>query len=715
MTDTIAKDRDARLAFLGLSDQSRSDLRAAWSLVRPHLPSLIDGFYAHITRNPDLVAILDKGPEIPVLKTKQAEHWEILFSGSFDGDFFERAKRIGDAHALIGLDPRYYIAGYTFFLQRVQEVLIRGKHKPESMTRQLNAITSAIMLDMDLAISAYNTKGEVEKVKEQSLAVVEMLEREIQMTVEDVAAQAAHMSEMSRSLKDAAQALTQLVGEVRDASNEASENVGAVAAATEELNASSAEIARQVSGSVQVTAKASDEAQEAQALVEGLSAAAQKISGVVDLINTIATQTKMLALNATIEAARAGDAGKGFAVVASEVKSLANQTEQAVKDVNDQVGGVRSATGKANQAITSIAKKINEVDDMSGSIAAAIEEQNAATGEIGRSADQASSATGHAAGSIQDVAQQVQQSEVTATKVDDLAELVSKSILDMRRRLVIVVRSSFTGNRRTEDRLAAVEAVRLQLGGKTFDGFIADLSQRGCMVLPSDPKIDLPKVDQAILIMKDGLSFSLAVMGMTETGIHCRFQTIDKAQSDRVRKIMTEAQAQNDRYSNLCQTAANQAAAALQSALDQRRIAVEDLFDAQYAPVHGSDPLQFTTRYSELTDSLFPAIQDRTLAADPAIRMVCATDRNGYIPTHNAAFSKPQRPGETEWNLANSRNRRIFDDRPGLVAATNQRPMLVQTYPRVLDSGHMELLKEIDCPIRINDRLWGNMRLAFLP
>jgi methyl-accepting chemotaxis protein len=715
MTDSIARDRDARLSFLGITESSRTDLRAAWAIVRPNLPKLIDGFYTHITQNPALVAILNKGPGIDILKKKQAEHWEILFSGSFDGDFFARAKRIGDAHALIELDPRYYISGYTYFLQRVQDYLIKGKRKPDEVVRQLNAVTSAIMLDMDLAISAYNTKGEVEKVKHQTLAVVEMLEREIQMTVEDVAAQAAHMSEMSRSLREAAEALADAVVVVRDASTDASENVNAVAAATEELNASSAEIARQVNGSVDITATASAQAREAQGMVEGLSTAAQKISGVVDLINTIAAQTKLLALNATIEAARAGDAGKGFAVVANEVKSLANQTERAVKEVNDQVGGVRSATASASGAITSIARKIGEVDDMSGSIAAAIDEQNAATAEIGRAAGQASGATGNAATSIAEISDQVQRSELAANKVDDLAELVSKSVLDMRRRLVIVVRNSFAGNRRAEERLPAVEGVRLHLGGKTFDAYIADISRRGCMLLLGDPKLEAPKAEQGSMIMKEGLEIALGIMGITQTGIHCRFLRMDDTRDARVRKIMNEGKAQNDRYAELCQDAAGKAAAALQGAADQGRIPFKDLFDAEYEPIHGTDPLQFTTKYLALTDVLFPPIQDGVLARDSVIRLVAATDRNGYIPTHNAQYSKPQRPGDREWNLANCRNRRIFDDRAGLVAATNQLPVIIQTYPRMVDSTTMELLKEVDCPIRLGDRLWGNMRLAFKP
>ncbi len=181
---------------------------------------------------------------------------------------------------------------------------------------------------------------------------------------------------------DAITSVNHQAASAASASTQTSSNVQAVASGSEELAASVEEISRQVARALAISTKAVDEAQKTNAIVSGLSSAAQRIGDVVELINTIAAQTNLLALNATIEAARAGEAGKGFAVVAAEVKNLATQTSKATEEIGAQIGAVQSTTTDAVGAIEMIASTIGQINDISASIASAVEEQSAVTRDM---------------------------------------------------------------------------------------------------------------------------------------------------------------------------------------------------------------------------------------------------------------------------------------------------------------------------------------------
>ena len=107
-----------------------------------------------------------------------------------------------------------------------------------------------------------------------------------------------------------------------------------------------------------------------------------KISDIIGVIDEIARQTNLLALNAAVEAARAGEAGRGFAVVASEVRSLAQRSAQAAKDIknlitnsNSQVKEGVELVNEAGAALNEIVESIKGVAEIVSDIAAASEEQ----------------------------------------------------------------------------------------------------------------------------------------------------------------------------------------------------------------------------------------------------------------------------------------------------------------------------------------------------
>jgi len=109
--------------------------------------------------------------------------------------------------------------------------------------------------------------------------------------------------------------------------------------------------------------------------MKALEDQSRSIGSVLKLIGQIAEQTNILALNATIEAARAGNAGLGFAVVAREVKSLAEQTAAATKEVAERVKNIQQAAEVSVTSNASICERVDQVQLISIEINGALEDQ----------------------------------------------------------------------------------------------------------------------------------------------------------------------------------------------------------------------------------------------------------------------------------------------------------------------------------------------------
>ncbi|MFW0698489.1 methyl-accepting chemotaxis protein [Pantoea sp. R13S299] len=264
------------------------------------------------------------------------------------------------------------------------------------------------------------------------------------------------MSQLAAGIHEMQQSLVMTVSNVRDGSDaiftgaseiaagnndlssrteEQAASLEQTAASMEQLTATvkqNADNARQAS---QLALTASETAQQGGKVVNGvvttmkeIAGSSKKIADIISVIDGIAFQTNILALNAAVEAARAGEQGRGFAVVAGEVRSLAQRSAQAAKEIKglieDSVSRVNSGSlqvESAGSTMNEIVGAVTRVTDIMGEIASASDEQSRGIEQVGLAVTEMDRVT-------QQNASLVEESAAAAAALEQQASVLTQAV-----------------------------------------------------------------------------------------------------------------------------------------------------------------------------------------------------------------------------------------------------------------------------------------------
>lgn len=271
------------------------------------------------------------------------------------------------------------------------------------------------------------------------LGVAAYIASELQRSLKNIATS---VSETKNTVEQASEQLNHASQQLASSSTEATASLEETVASIEELtsmvklNAGNASQASTLSRGSQDTALRGDS--EIQSLISAMTdikKSSRKIEEIITVIDDIAFQTNLLALNASVEAARAGEQGKGFAVVAEAVRTLAQRSAQAAKEITslikDSVTEVERGTVIADRsgvALKEIVSSVKMVTDLNTEIASASNEQSTGIAQISKAMNQLDQATQSNAASAEEAAASsevmLRQAKILGEQVENLQKIV---------------------------------------------------------------------------------------------------------------------------------------------------------------------------------------------------------------------------------------------------------------------------------------------------
>src|SRR3989344_3172218 len=388
--DAVSKDMESRVqAALRWSGLTETNAARTQALIVSSDPAVEAEFKDVITATSAQISEVQKSLESMALSEADKQQMaKIAAARKTMIDLRGEARKLksdGQQEQAVTLITQKYnpsVAAYTTTLREFvqqQQLGAEAVQKQMAAERMLTVKIAAVavgLLLLAIIVGAYYLIGSIQRPLEEANGLAERIAGG-DLSMQESVTRGDEFGDLLRSLYAMSSALGRMVHQVRQS--------------TDSIAIASAEIATGNHDLSARTEQTSSNLQETAAAMEDINHSSKKIADIIGVIDGIAFQTNILALNAAVEAARAGEQGRGFAVVASEVRSLAQRSAEAAKEIKllisasvEKVETGSRLVSDAGTTMTDIVQSVQRVTDMIGEITAASSEQSAGVSQVNK-------------------------------------------------------------------------------------------------------------------------------------------------------------------------------------------------------------------------------------------------------------------------------------------------------------------------------------------